>query len=436
MSQTIVVREYARLTTAPVAATLDCAPVPASALDWLCELGAALGRGSAPLVAPDGRRTLRLGSYVGVVTMPCGTTLEILPKHTERGDSLQEGRALLQRMIAAALNLPARETSEAQLRLFDAPLPEWVMGRFLAALDRLLKRGARFDYRRVEEEQRFLRGQLNVAAQLRQPPGRRHLFQIRHDVFLPDRPENRLLRSALERVARSTRQPDNWRLAQELRSLLQEVPPSGDVRADFRRWSDDALMAHYRPVRPWCELILGGRSPLAVHGEWQGISLLFPMEKLFERYVEVALRRRLPPGARLLPQRASEYLCQHEGWPMFQLNPDLLLVHEDRRWVLDSKWKLLDAGDRANNYGLSQADFYQLYAYGQRYLDGEGDMALVYPRTERFAAPLGPFAFSDRLRLWALPFELDSGELLGAERLGLPLASAREAPGLVGVASL
>ena len=87
---------------------------------------------------------------------------------------------------------------------FNAPLSEWVMRRFLLELDRVLKRGLRFDYQRVEEQLPFLRGQLNVMAQLRQPPGRDHHFHVRHDVYLPDRPENRLLKLALERVRVTT----------------------------------------------------------------------------------------------------------------------------------------------------------------------------------------------------------------------------------------
>lgn len=89
--------------------------------------------------------------------------------------------------------------------------------------------------------------------------------------------------------------------------------------------------------------------------------------------------------------------------------------------MLDSKWKLIDAAARERNYGLSQADFYQLYAYSQSYLQGQGEMVLIYPRTECFREPLEPFAFSAQLRLWVLPFDLLAGELLGGERAGLPL---------------
>ena len=133
-------------------------------------------------------------------------------------------------------------------------------------------------------------------------------------------------------------------LAHELRSLLLEVPLSRNIRQDFRQWQNDRLMAHYQPLRPWCELILGDQSPLAISGEWRGISMLFPMEVLFERYVEVLLRRQLLAGSKLRAQLSGQDLCLHQERGMFRLKPDLLLDLAGQNWVLDTKWKLLDAG--------------------------------------------------------------------------------------------
>src|SRR5690606_25318102 len=114
-------------------------------------------------------------------------------------------------------------------RLFDAPLSEWIMERFLVALDQLIKRGVRSDYIRIEAQERYLRGRLDLVRQIRQPTGRQHILQIEHDILVPDRPENRLLKSALEIVAKRIHLPNNWRLAQNLRILLQEIPSSVDV---------------------------------------------------------------------------------------------------------------------------------------------------------------------------------------------------------------
>lgn len=424
MSAFVSVREYARLTTAAVApGNLDCAQISESAFEWLCKLSASFSRSGATLLHIEGRHSLKWDSYVGVLEMPCGTRLEILPKHHEQDDCLLKSRQLLRKLIQSALQLKPREASLASLELFDAPLSEWMMGQFLAELDLLVKRGVRFDYQRIEEEQRFLRGQLNGVAQMRQPPGRQHHFQIRHDVFLPDRAENRLLKLALEQVAKSTQNAANWRLAHELRAMLAEVPASRQVSQDLRAWSRDRLMAHYQAIKPWCELILNQQMPIAVSGEWRGMSLLFPMEKLFEKYVEGWLGHALLPDARLQPQTSKAHLCTHNNGQMFRLKPDLLIDTPQQRWVLDTKWKRVDSRKPEKNYDLSQSDFYQLFAYGHKYRNETGapKLVLIYPYWSGLQQALPVFDYGQGMSLWALPFDLENDRLLDAEVAGIAL---------------
>lgn len=427
MTPAVVVREYARLTTdATVVTSLDCASITSSAFDWLCDLMAKFRKSGASLCHLENRRSLRLDNYVGTIETPCGTRLEILPKH-EDGGSAVRSRALLRQMIQSSLDLPVREAGQANLELFDAPLSEWLIGKFLLLLDELVKRGIQFNYLRVEEEQVFLRGQLDVGKQLRQPPGRHHRFQIRHDVFLADMPENRLLKSALEAACKSTRYARNWRLAHKLRNLLQEIPASTNIRHDFDQWRDDRLLARYQAVRPWCELILRKQMPIALSHEWQGISLLFPMEKLYERYVGACLRKALHRDASLKRGARIHHLCEHDGGNIFRLEPDFVVSHAGRQWIVDAKWKRLDAGNRKDNYNLQQSDLYQLFAYGNKYLLGQptGELVLVFPKHEYFSAPLPHFDFTERLRLWVLPLDLELGTLEGINLTRLPVADLR-----------
>ncbi|MBV8619136.1 MAG: McrC family protein [Curvibacter sp.] len=419
----VTVCEYASLTTHPVKeSSLALAQVTPSAFDHLCALSEQFRRGGASLVQVDGRTRLRLDSFVGVIQTPCGTTVEILPKHTEgTGErDKQASRALLRRLIQSMFDMKAREVGVASLETFDAPLTEWVIARFLAELDHIVQRGLRFSYQRVEEEQPFLRGQLNVMAQLRQPPGREHRFQIRHDVFTPDRAENRLLRSTLNLVCKQTTSADNWRLAHELSARLADLPDSRDIQADFKAWGTDRLMAHYQSVRPWCEIILMKTMPMALQGQTKGLSLVFPMERLFEQHVAACMRRTLDARCTIRTPAASEFLCHYEGDQMFRLEPDIFIELGSGAWLLDAKWKLLDEANRQHKFGLSQADFYQLYTYGQKYLAGRGDMALIYPRSTRFTRAMPPFHFSPELRLHVLPFDLDSDVLMGEATLALP----------------
>ena len=48
---------------------------------------------------------------------------------------------------------------------------------------------------------------------------------------------------------------------------------------------------------------------------------------------------------------------------------------------MDTKWKRL-VNNSNKNYGISQADMYQMYAYAKKY--GTSDIWLLYPRSEQF----------------------------------------------------
>lgn len=422
MTHVISVREYARLTTEYVTNhSLDEAQISPSAFDWLCKLSSTFSRAGASLVQIEGRKWLRLDNYVGVIETPCGTRLEILPKHIDDDNTLHSSRSLLQKMIAVSMGISPRIATETSLCLFNAPLNDWVIERFLTALERLIKYGVRSEYVRIEAQERYLQGQLNLVKQIRQPAARQHVFQLEHDVLITDRPENRLLKTALEIVAKYAQIPNHWQVAQQLRSLLKEIPFSSNIKEDFKYWAKDRLMAHYQPIYPWCELILYQQMPLSIIGQWRGISMLFPMEKLFERYVAESLKAKLASKAKLTTQASSLYLCSHNGKETFQLRPDLIIQHDSEQWILDTKWKRINQNKKSTNYDTSQSDFYQMFAYGQKYLQGSGELALIYPRHTNFLKPLPVFLFNENLRLWVLPFDLDTGGLLLTNGPPLPL---------------
>ena len=59
--------------------------------------------------------------------------------------------------------------------------------------------------------------------------------------------------------------------------------------------------------------------------------------------------------------------------------------------------------------GMSQADFYQMFAYGHKYCGGKGEMMLIYPRTELLKELVQQsFDFSENLKLWVVPFDVNS----------------------------
>ena len=414
------VREYAFISVAyegcPTS-SLDHAYIPEKAFEHLCDLSASFSKHGARVFELAGRRKIKLDQYVGVIETPCGTRIEILPKHVElNGTSDQElilaERKLLQKMLSVSLHLPYREAGSANLNRFKQPLHEWIITQFLASFERLLQRGLRFDYNRVQEEQKFLRGQLQHVKYMRQPPAKKHIFPIEHDVYEVNRPENRLIRTALEVICKKTKDANNWKLAQELRLMTSEIPRSQKIQQDFRQWQSGRLLALYAEIKPWTELILGEYMPVSTQGEWRGMSLLFPMEKLFEYFVAYHLRRGLPEY-QVKTQHSTEHICKHQQSKIFKLKPDIFIDRSQtnaKNIVMDTKWKLINQNDRGGRYGLKDSDIQQMFAYSHYYLKHESEVILVYPyRAGKFDKPLDDFGFRHTYgaKLRVVPFNLD-----------------------------
>ena len=142
------------------------------------------------------------------------------------------------------------------------------------------------------------------------------------------------------------------------------------------------------------------------------MSLLFPMEKLFEYFVAYHLRRGLPEY-QVKTQHSTEHICKHQQSKIFKLKPDIFIDRSQtnaKNIVLDTKWKLINQNDRGGRYGLKDSDIQQMFAYSHYYLKHESEVILVYPyRKDKFDQPLDDFGFRDTngAKLRVVPFNVD-----------------------------
>ncbi|MCW7540483.1 McrC family protein [Aquabacterium sp. A7-Y] len=365
-----------------------------------------------------GRRVVQVTSFVGVIRAPDGFQIEVLPKLGKAiGGGAREARQLLIEMLCCLQGFRHVQTGSAKISAARMPLLEVFIAEFLRTVEHIVKRGLRSDYSSRQDNLFALRGKLLMAPHLRQNLYRADRFFTEHDEFSTDRPENRLLHAALRRVLTGAASQANQQLARELQFVFADVPVSAQPRTDFQRVRLDRGMGYYADALAWARLILDEESPLTGTGGHRAPSLLFPMEAVFEAFVAKHLARQLARPLILKTQARSHHLVRHREQNWFRLKPDLLVRNAGRdALVLDTKWKLLDdlKANGSDKYGLLQSDFYQLQAYGQSYLDGRGDVILIYPKTDSFTQPLPVFEFPkiEGLRLWVLPFCLKSRQLL------------------------
>ena len=108
---------------------------------------------------------------------------------------------------------------------------------------------------------------------------------------------------------------------------------------------------------------------------------MFPMETLFESYVAANLKRIINPMEYSVSAQDRGYYL-FDTPKKFSLRPDIVIRRQsdDAVFVMDTKWKLLTDAPQSN-YGISQSDMYQMYAYQKKYQSK--NVTLIYPLSDK-----------------------------------------------------
>ena len=353
---------------------------------------------------------LAASSYVGVVTTRRGAVLEILPK-IDLDDAVdpphERTRQLFLQMLRFWRRL-APQLPQSDIRAMSRfPMLEVFVRQFLNHLTAVTRSGLARRYVTAEENLPYLRGRLLFRDHLRENTSNRARFYASRDELSINRPANRLIHRALVDLLPRVRDDGNQQLLRQALIAMADVPLSHNVPADWRAHHVDRSMHHYRSVMQWVELFLFNRGLATYSGPHANISLLFPMEQVFEDFVTASFRRyqRRYAVARQGPRR---YMATIEGRNAFATEPDIALQEKNNVvFVLDAKWKRVHSGTDDPKHGIQQADLYQLHAYGARY-DCKA-VALIYPKSRSFGRQLH-YRFFDNTALLAIPFDVTQPE--------------------------
>jgi 5-methylcytosine-specific restriction enzyme subunit McrC len=336
-------------------------------------------------VLEHGRHALRARGVVGIlVAKDC--TLEILPKIDVPSDQgVEDQNAAIRRrlihMLAVALDLKIELGSITELDWQRDTLLEILIRIFSEKLANAVRQGMPRRYVEHEDDLPALRGTLNIAQQFTRLAVNPARLACRFDVLSEDFALNRIMKATITHLARMSRSAANQRRLRELSFVYAEI---ADVPASALRWDQvviDRTNRRWQDLLGMARLFLLNRYQTTTGGAGQGTALLFEMNALFEEYVGRLISRALAGSGMTVSLQGGRLFCltsQDTQVGLFQTRPDILIrtggvvTH-----VIDTKWKRISSRIDAPKQGVSQADVYQMMAYGHLY--GSPRLTLLYP---------------------------------------------------------
>jgi 5-methylcytosine-specific restriction enzyme subunit McrC len=308
------------------------------------------------------RLRIKSSSWVGVVRLPDGTTVRIVPKLA--GDELQ-----VLCMIGLVGGLRPDELLTLPREVETGPsrdLIDLLCAMLVSATSQLLAAGALRDYRAHTDDLPYVRGRLDLHRQATRHFGRVDVLGCRFEAFDHDVLENRVLREAVAHAAAVTSDPTIKRRARQLHDELQEIAPGpcpSPVEVE-RLLQYDRRNESYRTAHVWALALLNNQSvvrPFDDVGHGSNVFLV-DMNRLFERFVEWLYTHTLDPAQyQVRPQFRDRSLIWNGEKRWGTVVPDLLLRRGDAALAVDAKYKRYDLKR------VSSDDLYQLFLYAQAY---------------------------------------------------------------------
>ncbi|WP_343347996.1 restriction endonuclease [Sphingomicrobium sp. XHP0239] len=376
-------------------------------------------------VLVDLHTKLSARQMVGVIAAE-GCSLEILPKVDPdlADEDAANVRSRLLRMLQVALGLDLSIGATADLARQGETLLDIIIRVFADQLLGEVRRGLPRRYQGHHDDLVALRGRLDVARQFTHHAVRPDRLACCFDELDANTPLMQIMAAAVTSLAHHARSFETQRRLSELRHAFADIElkplsmlPWDEVQIDRtnRRWKGLLDLAELLLRRDW-------QATHHAPGK-AGITLLFPMNDLFEAYVGALLRQAWAGTDISVTEQGGRAFClgDHTGehlerGNLFQTKPDFILYRgSEIVAIIDTKWKKLgEPTDRKR--GIQQGDVYQLMAYARLYRTKE--LMLLYPADpgsgSRMQRGFGIVGGADRLSIGTLDIAASEDAIVSA----------------------
>ena len=308
--------------------------------------------------------------YVGVIQIG-KTVIEVLPKADKNESDATKWRNILIGMLQAVGSFDIKDTSNSNLKIKPNTILDLYFKMFIDEIEYLLHNGLIKQYRKKEGNVTTLKGSLHFGKHIQQNLIHQERFYVRHTTYDVMHQLHFILYKTLRLLKQINSNAD---LQSRIGALMIHFPEMPEIKVTvttFEKLVFTRKNTSYKKAIDIAKLLLLQYHPDVSKGRNNVLALMFDMNKLWEQFVYISLRKHKEIGTSITAQTTKLFWEPETGYHS-KIRPDIVINKDKPNCVvLDTKWKNL------NGYNPSPDDLRQMYVYHEYY--GASKVALVYP---------------------------------------------------------
>lgn len=324
---------------------------------------------------------IKATQYVGFVKIR-DYTIQVIPKILD--DSSETNLHFLLQLLQYTRKIKIKEHDLGNLGKFKDDLFEIIIFLFAKNLRELLRRDFTKCYVNKEENIQFLKGKLILKEQIKRNSADSIRYFCKYEEFTENNLMNQILKYTADILLRISSSNSNKKLLEDILIYLCNVDYRCITLSDFDRIHFTRLNRDYEPLVNLCRLLLENTSVQFHSAKLETFVFMFDMNRLFEEFVFEFIRQnkeKILINGRYRIAFVKDQVRIGKLFNEFLMKCDILIQdNSGRKILLDTKYKILMKD--SIHYGLSQLDFYQMFAYSISQWQKYKDIVLLYPLPE------------------------------------------------------
>ena len=352
---------------------------------------------------------LKVRHYIGVIGLPSGGQVEILPKLAQsqitHADEVAQTRQWVQQMLTAVWQalLPKSLPNLAHQLPINEHLSvrEWLQAYFWQGFAQYVPNQ---QYQQFEQNQPYLQGKLLVKEQLQHNFHQPHKFYHQTENFAMDTAGNRLVKTTIERVIGSMASsplssplPPQWQAVGTVAKDLYDILFSQALQ-ELTALPSLLAQRNYTFIS-FCYALLTLQQASS-QGQFLTPTWLVNMPFAFEKWVGRKIQEQFAAQNFELVEQKRQPLTVQQG---LTIKPDIWLKSADKLIIADVKWK-----KTATFNDISLADMYQLLTYASEF-DADEAWLIVPTLSTQLMAQQIEFCQPKKTRFYLMPFAVRQG---------------------------